>query len=257
VNVDLQLSVGRFRLKTAETRLERQQAFRLRYQVFQVEMVGLQQSENEDTDEFDEFADHLLIYDEKNNLLIATCRLNSSLFSKKFYTEQEFDCSNLMARSEIQLEIGRVCVHRDFRKGIVLILLWRAIAQYILKTNTDLLFGCGSVMTTDPHDAAIIYKYLIEENKVRPIFGVNPRPDFSDEHFQSQFNLLEHGLNPSDRAQAKSLLPAICKSYFDIGCFVPGPPAFDREFKCIDFLTVLDVKELDPKVRKKMMGLDA
>jgi hypothetical protein len=40
-----------------------------------------------------------------------------------------------------------------------------------------------------------------------------------------------------------------------MGCFVPGLPAFDREFKCFDFFTVLELDELAPKIRQKMLGI--
>jgi putative hemolysin len=42
--------------------------------------------------------------------------------------------------------------------------------------------------------------------------------------------------------------------YLDYGAKVCGPPAMDREFKTIDFLTLLDVEQFDPRIRKKLFG---
>jgi putative hemolysin len=252
--IKLRMSVGRFVIKTITTVEELQQAFLLRYQVFQVEMIGSQILLGEDKDEFDRLSDHLAIFDTKTNQMIATCRLNCSLFSQRFYSEQEFHCASLMERPETKLEIGRVCVHRDFRKGIVIMLLWRGLAEYMGKTETRFLFGCGSVATLDPLEAVVIYRYLEEEGKVRNTLNITPTEQFKSAEFEKNLLMLRGPLAANERALAESLLPSLCRSYFDIGCYVPGTPAFDYDFKCIDFLTVLDVNELDPQMRRKMLG---
>lgn len=252
--IKLDFTAGRFLIRTIETPEELRRACLLRYQVFQVEMIGSDILEGEDHDEFDRLSDHLAIFDTKSNQIIATCRLNCSLFSNRFYSEQEFNCAPLISRPETKLEIGRVCVHRDFRKGIVIMLLWRAIAAYMEKTESRILFGCGSIATQDPTEAAILYRYLEEEGKIRPAFNISPSEKYRSVDFEKILSNYNRPLERTERAQAESLLPSLCRSYFDIGCFAPGAPAFDREFKCIDFLTILDVNELSPQIRKKMMG---
>ena len=143
--IKIENSAGRFTLRTLSTMAELSQAFQLRFQVFQVEMGGGNVFEGRDHDEFDWVSDHIGIFDSKSDQMIATCRLNCSLFSNKFYSEQEFNCSQLIQQPQTKLEIGRVCVRREFRKGIVIMLLWRAIAQYMNKSQARFLFGCGSV----------------------------------------------------------------------------------------------------------------
>ena len=83
--VKLEINIGRFCIKTILTHEDLKQAFLLRYQVFQVEMVGSSLLYGEDHDEFDKISDHLAIFDLKSNQMIATCRLNCSLFSNRFY----------------------------------------------------------------------------------------------------------------------------------------------------------------------------
>jgi putative hemolysin len=254
--VTLEIETGRFLIKTITTQAELVQAYALRYQVFQVELIGSSEAQGFDHDEYDLVSDHLAVFDLKSGLMIATCRLNCSLFSDQFYTASEFHCTSLLERSETKLEIGRVCVLPDFRRGIVLILLWRAIAEYMVRTESKVLFGCGSVMTENVQEAAILYRYLLEEGKVR----LDPLIRPSQNYHSLEFDRLITGvtrLTSEERIFAKELLPALCRSYFDIGCYVVGPPAFDKAFKCIDFLTVLESEELDARVRRKMVGLEA
>jgi putative hemolysin len=255
--VPMELETGRFLVKTITTETELRQAFALRFQVFQVEMVGSLETQGFDHDEYDLVSDHLGIFDLKSGFMIATCRLNCSLFSNHFYTASEFQCTSLLSRNETKLEIGRVCVHPDFRRGIILILLWRAIAEYMGRTESKVLFGCSSVMTENVHDAALLYRYLRDEGKVRPDPFIRPSEKYHSQEFDVLVSNNIQKLTENERVFAKMALPALCRSYFDIGCYVASPPAFDKSFKCIDFLTVLESDELNARVKRKMVGLEA
>jgi putative hemolysin len=45
--------------------------------------------------------------------------------------------------------------------------------------------------------------------------------------------------------------PRLFRAYLDISARVCGPPAIDREFKTIDFLTLVDLKVLPNRVRTR------
>lgn len=251
---NFEMQQGRYILKTLETAAELKAAFRLRYKVFQVEMIGLEDHDLEDHDQYDFNADHLGIFDSKSGFLIATCRLNHSDYCKSFYSEQEFTLKPLLDNNLRKLELGRVCVHNDYRKGIIIILLWRAIAKYIEISKADILFGCGSVSTEEPTKAYLLYRYLLENGKIRPHEGVEPTEKYLSKDFERLHTESALTVSAQEAKEAEALLPPLCRSYFDIGCFVPTKPAFDSDFKCIDFLTVLHISELDPQVKKKLFG---
>ena len=253
MNVSYEMTAGRFLVKTLSDPNDLKSAYALRYKVFQVEVVGNTITEGEDHDEFDLASDHLAIFDTSTNKMIATCRLNCSLFSNQFYTAREFNCTQLLSRPETKLEIGRVCVQENYRKGIIIILLWRAIAKYMVKTKSKIRFGCGSVMTENPDEAILLYRYLSDQGKVRHNMDITPQETYQSAEF-NRYLKAPYSLSEQDRFHAESLLPPLCRSYFDIGCYIPGPPAFDHDFKCIDFLTVLESKDLDSRLRQKMFG---
>ena len=256
--IDIDFEVGRFRVQTIRSNAELVEAFRLRYQVFQVEMIGHPQAEGEDRDQFDFDCDHLAIFDSRTQSMVATCRLNCSLFSKSFYTATEFHCDLLLSKPGVKLEIGRVCVAKEFRSGVILMILWKAIAAYMQKTETSVLFGCGSVATESPEDAFLVYRYLQDQKKIRYELEVRPKVLYLSKQFEvlklQGLQRPKHGLQPEDRERANKLLPPLCKSYLNIGCYVAGTPAFDHDFKCIDFLVILETAQLDARIRQKMMG---
>ena len=252
--INLNLSQGQFHIKTLNKAVELKAALKLRYKVFQVELIGLEDAEAEDYDQFDLQADHIGIFDTKADVLVATCRVNHSDFCDRFYSEQEFTMKPLLNTKSKKLEIGRVCVHSKYRKGIFIILLWRAIAKYIELSKVDILFGCGSVNTLDANEAYLLYRYLIEKKRIKLIEGVSPTDNYRSEEFNKRLETISLPLTSEESLKAETLLPPLCRSYFDIGCFVPTAPAFDRDFKCIDFLTVLNMSELQATVRKKLFG---
>jgi putative hemolysin len=44
-------------------------------------------------------------------------------------------------------------------------------------------------------------------------------------------------------------VPKLLRAYLSLGAKICGPPALDREFKTIDFLTLLDLRAIPETVR--------
>ena len=47
--------------------------------------------------------------------------------------------------------------------------------------------------------------------------------------------------------------PKLLRTYLAIGARICGAPAIDREFKTIDFLTLLDLEEIPPSIRARFL----
>jgi putative hemolysin len=45
--------------------------------------------------------------------------------------------------------------------------------------------------------------------------------------------------------------PRLFRAYLEISAKLCGPPAIDREFKTIDFLTLIDLKRLPDRMRTR------
>ena len=98
-------------------------------------------------------------------------RGNCAKLYRGFYTEQEFDISNLKKNfsSKDILELGRSCVHPQYRSGIILKLLWQGISNYIKIYKIKILMGCASFNGTNPSkfkdEFSLLYKsYRLPED---------------------------------------------------------------------------------------------
>jgi putative hemolysin len=46
--------------------------------------------------------------------------------------------------------------------------------------------------------------------------------------------------------------PRLFRAYLDVSARLCGPPAIDREFKTIDFLTLIDLQRTPDRVRTRL-----
>lgn len=242
---------GNFILKTVTENEELVQALRLRYQVFHREMIGKSKPTGIDVDEFDFVCDHLVIKDKKSNQVIGTYRLNCSLFSDNFYSANEFHLDKLMALSGTKLELGRACIHKDYRKGIVISLLWRGIAEYMTKTKSRLMFGCASIKTESPRQAALLYRHFQLENRFHEEYLCPPTLDFQMPSLDLWIESMKRPLTSEEQSEVEGLIPPLCRAYLKAGAYLGGEPAWDEEFKCIDFLTILEAENLNKALWRK------
>ena len=110
-----------YRVKTAHTTQELKEVLRLRYKVFKSEDVN---DVAYDFDRYDLLGDHILLIDKTENKIIGTYRLLSSQFTNEFYSENEFELTELLEQDKNFLELGRACIHPDHRNGITINLIW-------------------------------------------------------------------------------------------------------------------------------------
>ncbi len=233
-----------FLIKLAENQKDIESAQRLRYEVFNLELKrGLKTSDEKglDIDNFDALCDHVLIIDKKKNLTIGTYRLllRSHLAPRgSFYSEGEFDLSNIKKLKGEILEMGRSCVHKDYRSSSILNLLWQRILAYVEDYKVAYIIGVPSLYSTDPLEINPIYTlmkkhyYSGEEFRVSPlercrISGINSSVDLKREERKVFLRL-----------------PSLIRSYIKIGALVCGEPALDQDFGTSDFFMLLRVSDI-------------
>ena len=237
--VRLCIDSKRFLIKTAENSRELEKALDLRYSVFYRESLNRETISKVDVDRFDLVCDHLLVIDKSAGRIAGTYRLISSTFSDKFYSETEFMIDDLKRANGIKLELGRACVHRDYRTGAAIALLWKGMSEYVKAVGAQYLFVCSSISTTNAIEIGLIYKYVKELYLSEESLRVYPKDKY-------RVKELEHYLEAFEKFDIKAeaideYIPALLKSYFKAGSVICGEPALDRKFKCADFLTVLDL----------------
>jgi len=220
-------------------------AQRLRFEVFNLELnEGLAESHitGLDIDLFDEICDHLVVKHVETGEVVGTYRLQAgerAAANIGYYSEREFDFSPYESLRGEMIELGRACVHADHRNFSLLHLLWRGIANYAREHNAGFLVGCSSLTSQNPAEGMAMYRALRGKFLVRPERRTEPHPAFRCD---------------VDLAGSTGPPPKLMRAYLAIGAKICGPPAIDREFGTIDFLTLLDLHALPAIVRAHFFG---
>jgi len=232
-----------FRVGLAQTMGDLLECQRLRYLVFNCELgEGLSISEHcgLDRDNFDLICDHLMVHDVGTGTLVGTYRMQTGYRAKGnlgYYGEQLFDFRPFENIRGEMLELGRACVHLDYRNSNVLNMLWKGIAMYAMRCNARYLLGCSSLTSQDENEGTLFYESLKEKYLAAPSLRTLPHPAFQC---------------PSNGTVGEiSAPPRLFRAYLDVSGRICGPPAIDREFKTIDFLTLVDLQQIPPRVRAR------
>lgn len=241
--VAIRIDKGRYIIKTANNSTELLKVLKLRYDVFNLRNKKIFKI---DIDRFDKDADHLLIYDTQTGEIVGTYRILCSKFVDRFYSETEFDIHQISRLSGEKIELGRACIRPEYRNGATLMLLWRAISEYVEKVNASYLFGCSSVFTTDPVEVAFITDHLLKNYSCEK-FDIKPYKTI--QNLGKYISFLRD--NNIDTFMVNNLIPPLLKMYLNAGSKVCGLPSIDEEFGCVDFFTILDTKNLTENFRKK------
>lgn len=249
--ISLYLSIGSYILKTADSYEELIESCRLRHEVFFQEFQDIEIS-GIDIDRFDTHFDHLIIIHKETNKIIGTYRLNCNEFSTLSYTEQEFNLSEIYKLNGPHLELGRACIQKEHRKGAAVIsLLWRGITEYMNISGSKILFGCTSIKINTSRDAALIYKYLVDQGSVVTSHFASPTKKYQMSDFDIWFSYFQNGLTEDQCEEASNLIPSLMKAYLKFGAKIASEPAFDRDFDCVDMLTVLRKEDMTNSLARR------
>ncbi len=237
--------VGHYRMRLAATEADLKLAQALRFHVFNLELQeGLQSSfaTGLDSDRFDAVCDHLLVEDQNTGTVVGTYRLQTgptAAVRLGYYSAQEFDFTPYEPVRPEVIELGRACVHKDHRNFSVLNLLWKGIARYARKHGARYLIGCSSLTSQDPAEGAALYQNFAKHLAPEAL-RTSPLPACACP--------LDRATDPAPKA------PKLLSAYLMVGAKICGAPAIDREFKTIDFLTLLDLKTLPARVADRFLG---
>lgn len=222
------------------------EAQRLRYRVFAGEMGANlpTRTPGVDHDVFDPFCEHLVVRDDNTGEVVGTYRILAPANARRigYYSENEFDITRLQHLRPRLVEIGRSCVHPDYRTGATITLLWSGLAKYMQENGYDYLMGCASISMADGgHNAASLYNRL--QDHLGPMeYRVFPRC-------------------PLPLAALKQDLPAetppLIKGYLRAGAWICGEPAWDPDFNTADLPILMPMAKVEGRYAKHFMGQQA
>lgn len=237
--------VTRYSMRLASCPEDRIAACRLRFKVFNIEMgEGLSSSYSTglDEDHFDMVCDHLLVEDRNDGRIVGTYRMQSGLTAAAklgYYSAQEFEFAPYEGIRHQVLELGRASIDRHHRSSEVLTLLWRGIAQYARLFGLRYLIGCSSLPSQDPLLGWTLFQQL--------------SPFLAREEFRTVPTAACALPTVDGRMENPVTPPKLLRTYLGIGAKICGPPAWDREFGTIDFLTLMDLEQVTPSARSRFL----
>ncbi len=239
----------RFRCRLARNDADIVAVQRLRYDVFVNELGGdgplVDHVAGRETDRFDAHADHLMLFDDarcerEGDPVIGVYRIIDDAAAEAaghFYSEDEFDLTPLKSCGRRLLELGRSCLHLDYRGGTAMMHLWSALADIVADRNIEILFGVASFHGVDTARLAAPLAMLHHRHLAPPALRVRARPP----------NDLKMDLLAAmdvNRVAAMRETPALIKAYLRLGGCVGSGAYVDRAFNTTDVCLILDTAQL-------------
>ncbi len=218
----------------------------LRYAVFNLELnegLASAHATGLDADKFDLVCDHLIVTENETGEVVGTYRLQTGANAARnfgYYSEQEFDFAPYEPIRDEMIELGRACVHKAHRNLSVLSMLWGGIAHYARERGGRYLVGCSSLTSQDAAEGAAVYRQFESRYLASESLCTLPLPEVAC----PLGTISGNPVRP----------PKLLSTYLSLGSKIAGPPAIDREFGTIDFLTLFDIHDLSARSRQ-MLGL--
>ncbi len=237
-----------FELRLATSEADITAAQRLRYSVFVTELGGdgdlVDHQAGLERDRFDPHFDHLILIDhdrDAQNLdhVVGVYRLlrgDQAARLGRFYTDDEYDLAPLRATGRRLLELGRSCLHPEYRGGVAMLYLWNGLADYVRRHRIEILFGVASFHGTDI-DALSAPLSLLHHRHLAP-----PELRVRSKAFQSMDLMAPDAI---DRVAAMAATPALIKAYLRLGGFVGEGAFIDHAFNTTDVCLVMDTARMN------------
>lgn len=241
-----------YELRIAETEDDIRDAQRLRYQVFVEELGGdgvdVDHENRLERDEFDDWFDHLILYDrsrpEGDQAVGAYRVMRDDQAAKlgRYYTDAEYDLTALKTCGRKLLELGRSCVHRDYRGGSALPQLWVGLMNYSDAHGIDVMFGVASFHGTDLDAIKLPLSHLHHSHLAPPEL----RTRVLDEFYTSADLMPAEEI---DEKAAMKAMPALIKAYLRLNGVIGDGVYIDEPFNTSDVCIIVDMAKVPPKQR--------
>ena len=258
---------GPFEIRLATTKREIRKIQKLRFKVFFEEGGATADlrtaTTRRDICPFDRICDHLFILDteatgksgRRKARVVGSYRLLRGTVAARhggFYSRSEFEIAPLLARHADKqfLELGRSCVHKDYRTKRVIELLWRGLWIYAAHHDVDALIGCASLPGVDPSRHAAALSFLHHHAAAEGPWHVSPNRGRG----VSMDLMGKDAVSP--RAAAAGLPPLI-KAYMRVGARFGDGAVIDHRFGTTDVFTIMPMDDVALRYRAHFGGVQA
>lgn len=243
---------NRFYVGFATTDEELNELFKLRYEDIVLEYSAENIRENKlDIQEIDKYAQHIIVKDmEHNGQIVGYYRMLTSdalTDQVKFICEQEYNIDRLKSLGYKICEFSRAVVKKEYRGGIVVLLLWRFIVDCMRKNNVRFLIGDASFFGTDRDRYLREISYLVNNYSIPDEYQITSRDKLPT------MRLLNAG--EYDESEAARLIPPLIKAYIALGGKVSRQTFTDTDFCSVDLFVLVDLENCNEAFINRIMSM--
>ena len=242
----LALRKGRYTARVAETPYDLRRAQALRYLAF-IAARGLAPDHDHisgrDADAFDALCRHVLVEDVKSGTLVCCFRLlplSNGTEIGRSYSAQHYNLAALSAFDGPMVEMGRFCIHPEWRDPDILRVAWGAMTRYVDAAGVEMVFGCSSFQGTE----AAAYQDAFAMLKEAHLAPKRWLPRVKAPHV-FRFARALRRLKP-DAKRAMHAMPPLLRTYLLMGGWVSDHAVVDRDLNTLHVFTGLEIRAIPP-----------
>ena len=226
-------SQNQFRFGWVENLKELQEVQRFRANQFS-HQFGISFEDGLDQDLYDFGCEHAVLREKWTGEIVAYTRLK--LFQGheigQSYSAKEFDVVPNLSHLPSILEIGRTCVHPQFRSGKALSMLWLNLVPKVLwSMRAKYLMGCVSIHLEDNLARAYYTHRQIQQLGDHQIIDIRSKHAFEPERPEYSF--------PQDER-----MPKLFDTYLGMQSKLSKQAFYDEDFKCLDYFVFLEINKI-------------
>ena len=238
----LSFSKGRYRVRFSRAPDDIARAQRLRYLAF-IAARGGHREGGLDADGFDALCAHVLVEETRSGTLVCCFRLlplRGGAEIGQSYSAQYYELSALEGFKGPMVEMGRFCIHPEWRDPDILRVAWGAMTAYVDREGVELLFGCSSFLGTEAESYMDVFALLSERH-------LAPRRWWPRVKAPEVFRFARRlaGRKP-DLKLAMLGMPPLLRTYLVMGGWVSDHAVVDRQLGTMHVFTGLEIRKVPP-----------
>ena len=241
---------AKFSVGFATTQEELMGAYKLRYE----DLVLSYRQDNVtelgyDTNDYDSYAKHIIVKEVATGEIVGYYRMIESgdiPAGKTFVCEEEYQFDALKRSGEKICEFSRAVVKKEYRGGVVLLMLWKFIMKYMLDNGVRYMIGDASFYGTDRDVYLKQISYLVNNYAIDPSLNIRSRD-----------TLPPMQLIPTDGFDDREMLnslPPLIKAYVTIGASISSETFTDTAFGSVDVFILVDLHHYNEAYVKRLLS---
>ncbi|MCR9067477.1 MAG: GNAT family N-acetyltransferase [Rhodobacteraceae bacterium] len=195
-----------------------------------------------DIDAYDAACTHILVEDTVSGALVCCFRLlhlQDGGDIGRSYASQFYELSALSQFDGPMVEMGRFCIHPDWRDPDILRVAWGAMTAYVDDRGVEMLFGCSSFHGTEAREYYDAFALLRDRH-------LGPKRWLPRVKAPKVFRFASRLRRRPDLKRAQAKMPPLLRTYLLMGGWVSDHAVIDHDLGTLHVFTGLEIRAVPP-----------